>query len=182
MKFKKIAAMITAAALMGTIAATASARTFKEGGKFTAADAPAILKHVTGIRTLTGEELDAADLDGDGHITAKDATLVLKKVVGLPTSGDTDVGYVTIQGVKYDIAATVSVDLHGLTGAITNEDVKKIGKLKNLTKLTLTSAQISDISPLIGLTNLAELYLYENQISDSDLESLKSALPNCNII
>ncbi len=44
------------------------------------------------------------------------------------------------------------------------DQAKKV--LSNLTKLNLSTNQITDITPLSRLTNLTELYLYNNQISD----------------
>ena len=41
--------------------------------------------------------------------------------------------------------------------------------------------QIGDISVLKGLTNIQELHLINNQISDTDKQSLKDALPKCAI-
>jgi hypothetical protein len=41
--------------------------------------------------------------------------------------------------------------------------------------------QISDINPLVGLTNLTELSLNGNQISEAQIEELRAALPNCEI-
>lgn len=37
------------------------------------------------------------------------------------------------------------------------------------------------IKPLAGLTNLEDLWLYDNQISDADKEWLKAQLPGCDI-
>ena len=49
-----------------------------------------------------------------------------------------------------------------------------IKNLKSLTRLNLMSVQLSDISPLVSLTNLEILYLNRNQISDiSPLAQLK---------
>lgn len=169
MNIRKITAAVMTATVLGlSIPITAGARTFGENGKFSTADATMILKHVLGIEKLTDDNLKAADVDGDGHITTKDATQVLREVIGLPEKEDS----VIINGVKYDIATTTSLDL--FLQDITNEDVVQIGKLKNLTVLDLHQTEISDISPLAGLTNLVELDLYNNQISDvSPLAGLK---------
>ena len=108
--------------------------------------------------------------------------------------------YVTIAEEKYKISETTSLSLVG--DKLTNEDVKKIAKLKNLTLLSLDYNQISDITPLSKLTNLTNLYLYgnisdlkplakltkltelnleKNNISDSDIKWLKKQLKNTNI-
>lgn len=97
-----------------------------------------------------------------------------ESVESKPDNANTD--SVTIKGETYDIATT-ELDLHD--SEITDEDVKQIGKLTNLTDLDLRNNQISDISPLAGLTNLTELRLYNNQISDSDQKWLREKLPDC---
>ena len=60
-------------------------------------------------------------------------------------------------------------------------DISALSGLTNLENLYLHNNKISDISALSGLTNLTYLGLWSNQISDADIESLKSALPNCHI-
>jgi internalin A len=48
--------------------------------------------------------------------------------------------------------------------------------------LDLAGNQISDLSPLAGLTNLEVLGLSGNPFSEDQIEMLKKALPNCRII
>ena len=61
-------------------------------------------------------------------------------------------------------------------------DIKPLSGLINLSVLILDSNQISDISPLFELTNLRRrLTLSNNPISQTDLDKLKDALPNCHI-
>lgn len=90
---------------------------------------------------------------------------------------------VTILGVEYDVATTTKLDLY--KKEIKDEQLKEIApeiaKLINLTELSWDVNKISDITPLAKLTNLTDLLLSDNQISDSDIESLKSKLPNCKI-
>ena len=57
--------------------------------------------------------------------------------------------------------------------------MKALAGLTNLTELYLSSNQISDITPLAGLTNLTYLELWSNEISDADKEWLKAQLPGC---
>ena len=90
-----------------------------------------------------------------------------------------ELSYVIIKGKKYDIATTTRLDLH--YSGITDEDVKQIGKLTNLTILNLLENKISDIKPLAGLTNLESLFLNDNQISDADIAWLEEKLPNCGV-
>ena len=51
-------------------------------GKVTAADATAILKHLTGIMELSYVGSVNADMDQNGKVTAADATAILKMLVG----------------------------------------------------------------------------------------------------
>lgn len=60
---------------------------------------------------------------------------------------------------------------------ISNIDALK--GLTNLKKLGLNNNQINNIDTLSGLTNLEYLDLHDNQISDTDINTLKSKLPNC---
>ena len=61
------------------------------------------------------------------------------------------------------------------------KDISSLSGLTNLTDLNLFKNQISDISALSELVNLEYLSLYNNPISESDIEFLKSVLPNCYI-
>lgn len=88
-------------------------------------------------------------------------------------------GFVTIQGVEYDIATTTELNLSGR--GLTDEDIKPLSGLTNLTWLDLEDNQISDISALSGLTNLTHLELSYNQISKADQRWLEEKLPNCYI-
>ena len=60
-------------------------------------------------------------------------------------------------------------------------DLTPLAGLTNLTELWLADNNISDLTPLAGLTNLTELYLPQNSISDSQKAMIKAALPNTNI-
>lgn len=85
-------------------------------------------------------------------------------------------GSVEIRGKEYDIATTTVLDLSYLN--LVDEDTVQVGKLINLTYLSLGGNQISDITPLANLTKLTSLGLYKNQISDitplADLTELTS--------
>lgn len=61
------------------------------------------------------------------------------------------------------------------------KDVSPLSGLTNLKSLELSYNQINDISPLKELTNLTMLELRSNPISDADKQSLRDALPQCNI-
>ena len=75
---------------------------------------------------------------------------------------------VTILGVEYDIATTTLLLLSrkGITDEILMEIAPEIKKLTNLTELYLWHNQITDITPLAKLTNLTGLNLGGNQITD----------------
>jgi len=61
-------------------------------------------------------------------------------------------------------------------------DVSPLKGLTKLKELSLTSNQITDITPLKGLTNLWELDLRFNPISEDQKAMLSKALPNCAIL
>jgi serine/threonine protein kinase len=60
-------------------------------------------------------------------------------------------------------------------------DISTLAGLTNLEKLLLHSNNISDISALKGLTNLEALYLDDNPLTQSQVDELREALPNCTI-
>ena len=60
-------------------------------------------------------------------------------------------------------------------------DISPLAGLKNLKELYLFDNKISYISPLAGLTNLEVLTLFENPIPDDQKTLLKKALPNTKI-
>ena len=78
--------------------------------------------------------------------------------------------------------------LAGLTNLIwldlgNNEisDINPLAELTNLVGLGLDYNQISDISPLAGLTNLEYLYLWNNPLTQAQIDNLQRALPDCEI-
>ena len=136
---------------------------------------------------------------GDNRIQSRIEAIVAQDVpveptVSEPTTSEPTVseptepvygsmGSVTSLGEEYDIATTIYLNLFGRD--ITDEQLKEIApeiaKLTNLTELYLGDNQISDITPLAKLTNLTYLNLQDNKISYEDIESLKKQLPNCEI-
>lgn len=58
-------------------------------------------------------------------------------------------------------------------------DVSPLRGLTNLRVLQLASNHISDITPLKTLTNLEQLDISGNRVSQSQIEELRAALPNC---
>lgn len=84
------------------------------------------------------------------------------------TASSTPFGYgsmgsVTIMGVEYDIATTTELNLSDKN--VTDDVVKQIAQLTNLTRLYLDKNPISNLTPLAGLKNLTTLSLYECQIT-----------------
>ena len=62
------------------------------------------------------------------------------------------------------------------------DDINVLSSLTNLAFLDLRQNKISDISPLKELTKLFSLHLSGNPLSQSQIEELQAALPNCQII
>ena len=61
-------------------------------------------------------------------------------------------------------------------------DLSPLAGLKNLDLLYLRNTQVSDLSPLAELKNLKWLLLGNMSVSDEDVQELRQALPNCEII
>lgn len=61
-------------------------------------------------------------------------------------------------------------------------DISPLKKLLNLTYLDLENNSITHISDLECLTNLTYLNIKKNYIDPLDIEKLKKALPNCEIL
>ncbi len=61
------------------------------------------------------------------------------------------------------------------------KDITPLANLNNLIKLELLYSDISDFTPLANHDNLTELHLSKEQINETDLETIRYILPNCNI-
>ena len=61
------------------------------------------------------------------------------------------------------------------------ENFNAISSLYNLKTLTLERNSISDISVLENLNQLENLYLWGNPLTESQVDTLRAALPNCEI-
>ena len=70
------------------------------------------------------------------------------------------------------------LDLHGTQLS----DVSPLTGLTSLKKLYLNGTQVSDVSPLAGLTNLEQLHLGKTPVTEGAVEQLQKALPKCRII
>ena len=78
------------------------------------------------------------------------------------------------------LASLTNLEALGL-GGMQISDISALAGLSNLRFIGLQYNQISDISALTGMTNLQQLALNGNPISDADIQSLKTALPDCSI-
>jgi hypothetical protein len=109
--------------------------------------------------------------------------------------------FVTIKNEQYNTDLT-ELDLSGME--LTSPDITSLSKFTNLEVLNLAYNQISHLFilsrltnlkvlcldgnkinntlPLAKLTNLTELYLSDNPVSEEQINSLKTALPNCDIV
>ena len=61
-------------------------------------------------------------------------------------------------------------------------DLSPLAELKNLKTFWINNTQVSDLSPLAELKNLETLDLKDSQVSDEQVQELRQALPNCEII
>ena len=57
-----------------------------------------------------------------------------------------------------------------------------LAELKQLERLRLWNNQLTDVSALKGLKKLETLYLNENDLTKAEIDMLKKALPNCEIV
>lgn len=64
-----------------------------------------------------------------------------------------------------------------------DDEMAYLKRLTNLTRLDLLGPQITDAGPehLEGLTNLAHLDLCDTQVTAEAVESLRQALPDCDV-
>lgn len=68
---------------------------------------------------------------------------------------------------------------------ITGQQVTDLSPLEGLTNLRfldLTKTQVSDLSPLEGLTKLKWLDIRHTQVTEAEVQKLRQSLPNCKIM
>ena len=131
------------------------------------------------LRQLLGDDFfahpDIVEIRNDAAIEC------LKEVSQAPTlilSGrritDAELGH--LKGVK-DLQAIHFID----TPQVTNDGLRHLKELTQLTALALNGSQITDagLEHLKRLTQLRRLGLSDTQVSDSGVSRLKQALPNC---
>ena len=90
--------------------------------------------------------------------------VILIVIAVIVSSSHTD--HIVIKGVEYSTSLT---ELNLSYKNLTNEDIKDLDKMTNLTDLKLYGNKISDISSLKKLKNLISLNLNNNQINDISL-------------
>ncbi len=126
------------------------------------------LTPLTGLTTL--EELD---VEGGNYND-------LKPLVGLTRLRKLNISETSISDLTL-LAGFANLEILNLES---NEvyDLWPLMRLTKLRHLCLTNTKVTDLAPLAGLKNLKNLWLNHTQVSDEEIEKLKLALPNCNII
>jgi len=66
-------------------------------------------------------------------------------------------------------------------GTVDIRDITVLAELSRIQWLDLHGTQVTDLTPVAGLTSLKVLYLSDTQFSDEQVRSLKNSLPQCNI-
>ncbi len=147
-------------------------------GRVTFDDAQLIFDYVSGVGSLTREQLSCADIDGDGRVTAADAAQVFHYVTGvlreLPfvqRSG----GVLTLLSLpdKITYAAGEELDLTGMTAAISYYD----GTLKEITDYTVIGYEPTVGTKIIiisyeGMRTAFTVTVYPKAISEVLITSL----------
>ncbi|MGN0691125.1 MAG: leucine-rich repeat domain-containing protein, partial [Oscillospiraceae bacterium] len=119
--------------------------------------------------TTTFAETTAAPVTTTAPVTTAEPQKTTAKPV---TTTEKKVEYITIKGEKYSTELDY-LWLFDRRPKITDNDIKDLDKMVNLTVLCLGWSDISDISALKGLINLRELYLDNCRISNiTSLEGL----------
>jgi len=62
------------------------------------------------------------------------------------------------------------------------KDITPLQTLTNLTELGLYENQITDVTPLYSLIKLTKLELQKNPLTGSQIDGLRRALPNCEVL
>jgi internalin A len=62
------------------------------------------------------------------------------------------------------------------------EDISSLSTLKDLRYIDLDNNSITDLTPLYNLTGLWDLYISGNPVTEGQVDALRAALPNCDIM
>ncbi|MCL2671012.1 MAG: leucine-rich repeat domain-containing protein [Clostridiales bacterium] len=154
-------------------------------GKLDASDAPLILRHLTGLVTLSPEQLAAANVDGMGGVTVADAALVLRHLAGLtvipdwaeslPLYNPRDIAVINtmIDNNGLDLPKADPVD-----GTYVPEEWQQNVAWswdtvnKRVTTLHLWSTGLTGVLNISGLSALEELSCNDNQLTELNLSGL----------
>ena len=69
----------------------------------------------------------------------------------------------------------------GLNDCLYITDVSVLSELTNLRQLYLSGNQITDLTPLYNLKNLQHLTIVDNPVSMEQINAFKAAVPNCEV-
>ena len=104
------------------------------------------------------------DWDADAGAVVVSSVPVEVVVTAQPTQPAGDIpAYITIGGQRISTAETEANFIHY---GLTSEDIILLRYMVNLIDLELAHNQITDLTPLAGLTSLTRLGLWDNQITD----------------
>jgi hypothetical protein len=138
------------------------------------------------VTELDLEECDVSDISALAELTnieelylADNSISDISPLAGLTTLEVLDLQANSISNISPLAGLT---NLYNLT--LWDNNISDISALKGLTGLTyldLDDNNISDLSALSELTNLGSLYLSGNPLTQSQVDGLRQALPNCDI-
>jgi serine/threonine protein kinase len=144
------------------------------------------LKYMTNLTTLSLTETQISDIVPLAGLTNLQVLVLGANQISdiSPLAGLTNLWWLDLQSSPIsDI--TPLVELTNLQVLVLQstliDDVTPLVGLTNLLMLDLQSTPISDVTPLEGLTNLRWLYIFDNNLTQKQLDDLQVALPNCYI-
>lgn len=125
------------------------------------------------VQSLKAETVPNIEFrDKTGFIMGKENPAVADAAAAKAEAMDNLPKFITIKDTEYSTALK-SLTLNNM--GLTNEDIKDLKYMVNLTELHIYQNELSDISVLKGLTELETLSLFKNDISDlSPLAGLTS--------
>ncbi|MDP4179171.1 MAG: cell wall-binding repeat-containing protein [Bacillota bacterium] len=119
--------------------------------------------------------LEIFNCSDSSYLKAQQVIPVIKNLKNIKILDFGDSYLLDISGIdSITSLQTLNLDACKLT------DISDLSGLTNLQKLDLSyNLNLSDITPLKKLVNLKELYLTDTKATDTDINALKAALPNC---